>query len=320
MEKRPEPSRRIKVLYSPTQANRLMISKLRRLPMLEGIEFSRLPEDVGERREILMCQKDRRNTLLIWGNGEAHDDSYFNTLRTLPGNGKRLKVNLDPHSDEYVSDDDGGDYDFENQCAKRDSISCLNYATHMSFTERSGVEIFTTNTIADTNIFTGLIKEVASIIAERITGRGLRRFVRAAGKFIRKFVGEVDVTLDLDLVRGIPVMEKYLVPNSVGAIPLLRVLKESMGRVHMFDMGGLQSPIPDFILDENINLEMPPSKEKVLRYLELGKTERISSLVMPGNGMNHVGSYTAMFMANVIRIFAESRAEAAPDAAGMPNT
>ncbi|MFH2106835.1 MAG: hypothetical protein ABII22_06245 [Candidatus Micrarchaeota archaeon] len=88
------------VYYSPTQANQVIVSKLRLLERLGQCEFIGLHQDQERRVEQLL--KIEGKAAFLWGDGYQHCESYFFT-RT----GIRLKLNIDAHadcgSDGYVS-------------------------------------------------------------------------------------------------------------------------------------------------------------------------------------------------------------------------
>ncbi|MBU0527687.1 MAG: hypothetical protein ABH983_03100 [Candidatus Micrarchaeota archaeon] len=292
---------KVNVAYSPTSSNSIIVSKIRHLPMLDGIAFTPLPEKDPERREALVNMTNRERTLFLWGDGHHHDESYHFTSRPLTSRVRRLKVNLDAHSDEYVSMDDGGDIDFETHKPLRGNLKFMTFANHMSCTEAEGVEIFTTEKM---NV--GVLTEMADIFVQIITNRGIVKFMDIACARALSFDGEVDLTLDLDLVRGMAVELEFMQKrDSVGSKGVLEALKMIMPRVSVFDMGGIVSQIPDFNLIEGVLLGKPPKEDDVQRFILASENPE---LARENKGMiDFVGSYAAMTIANAIRIFSETR-------------
>ncbi len=292
---------RLNVAYSPTRSNSIIVSKIRHLPMLEGITFAPLPENNSERRTILANMTSRERTVFLWGDGHCHDESYNFTSRPLADGTKRLKVNLDAHCDEYVSMDDGGDMDFETMKPMRGNPKFMTFANHMSCTEAEGVEIFTTDRMNN-----GVLSEMANTFVQIMTKRGMIKFVKSACEKALSFEGEVDLTLDLDLIRGIAVEPVFMQKkDAVGSCRVLEDLRRIMHKISVFDMGGVVGNIPDFNLIEGVLLGKPPKEEEVRKFIlasenpELARENRWMA--------DFVGSYTAMTIANAIEIFAESR-------------
>jgi len=298
----------VTVAYSPTKSNRLILAKIRPLPMLDGIGFAPLPKGQADRLELItkMSPESRRNTLFLWGDGKHHDESYYFTARPETKGVKRLKVNLDPHSDEYTCLSSGDGIDFKTMKPKRGNLELMSFANHMSCTEANGVEIFTTERLTTGSIMGMFFREVADLIIQGITKRGMMRYIRAASDRISSFDGEVDATLDLDLVRGIPVLEQFIqTHDSINAARLLAVLESVMPILFQFDAGGVIEDIPNFKLIEDIPLNKSPKESDVLTVISASKDPVLAQENQ--DIIDAVGSHTAMFLANVIRIFSQSR-------------
>ncbi len=302
MSQQRNPSKsKVTVAYSPTRSNTLILSKIRHLPMLDGINFTALPEKTPERREALANMTNRKRTLFMWGDGHCHDESYHFTSRPVAEGIRRLKINLDAHSDEYTSMDDGGDMDFETHKPLRGNLKFMTFANHMSCTEAEGVEIFTTEKM---NV--GFLAEIADTFVQIMTNRGMIKFVNTASEKALSFEGEVDLTLDLDLVRGMAVEPEFMQKrDSVGSIGVLEALGMIMPRVSVFDMGGIVSRIPDFNLIEDVLLEKPPKEDDVRRFILASENPEFSRENI--RMIDFVGSYAAMTIAKAIRIFSETR-------------
>jgi len=296
----------VTVAYSPTKANSLILAKIRPLPMLDGIAFTPLSDGRTERIRSVTKIQDKGNILFLWGNGKHHDESYHFTARPLTRRVRRMKVNLDPHSDEYTCLGGGDGMDIKTMRPMRGNLRTMNYANHMSCTEASGVEIFTSERMITGGLVSVLMQEFTDLLVQKITGQGMMRFVKTASMKAISFDGEVDVTLDLDLVRGIPVMKQFMqTHDSVNAARLLAVLEATLPRVSLFDAGGLIDPIPNFKLIEDIPLDKSPKESDVLTVIAASKD---LELAQKNQGIiDAVGSYTAMFLANVIKIFSETR-------------
>lgn len=289
------------VAYSPTQANRLFISKA--MPLLGNCGFEELPAGRGERLAALADLRKRRNIMFLWGDGEKHDESHFFTMRPVPEGSRRLKINLDPHCDEYVSQDDGGDIDFTNMEPRRSSPDCLDCSNHMTHTKDTGVEIFTCATSASRTIAGECISAFCDLLVQKFTGGGMIRFLRAAIAKAASFEGEVDATLDEDLVRGLPVIQRFLSwHDSIPASRILDALPALLARASMFDMGGMVERIPDFSLDADVNLGRPPSSREVGGFVASHPDAPV------GQGtIDRVCSYATMFRVRAISIFEKSK-------------
>ncbi|MFH2101129.1 MAG: hypothetical protein ABII71_03515 [Candidatus Micrarchaeota archaeon] len=294
------------VAYAPTQANRLVLSKIRALPMLDGIAFSPLPDNRPERIGLLQNILQRENVLFLWGDGQHHDESYHFTARPATEGMRRLKVNLDPHSDEYTCLGGGDGFDFETMKPKRGNLRLMTFANHMSCTEADGVRIFTSERMNNGGLVSAIMREFTDVLLQKITNQGMMRFVKTASMKAISFAGEVDLTLDLDLVRGMPVMEKFMQKlDSVNAARLLSVLEGIFPSIALFDTGGFVDAFPNFTLIEDIPLGKPPKEADVLTFISASKDGELAK--MNQGVIDTVGSYSAMFLANVIRVFFESR-------------
>jgi hypothetical protein len=291
----------VTVAYSPTSSNSLILSKIRHLPMLDGITFTPLPKKSSERKGILANMTNRERILFMWGDGHHHDESYHFTSRPVAEGVQRLKINLDPHSDEYTSMDDGGDMDFETRKPLRGNPKFMTFANHMSCTEADGIEIFTTE-----KMNSGILAEIADTFVQIMTNRGMIKFVKTASMKALSFEGEVDLTLDLDLVKGIAVEQEFVQKNdSIDSARVLAVLERIMPEISVFDMGGVVDLIPNFNLIEDVSLGKPPKEDDVRRFILASESQRL----VKGNPkvIDSIGSYAAMFIANAIRIFSETR-------------
>jgi len=301
MNRQRNPSRTgVSVVYSPTRSNSLIVSKIRHLPVLDRIAFAPLPEKASERRNILANMASNEKTIFMWGDGHCHDESYHFTSRPLTSRVRRLKVNLDAHSDEYVSMDDGGDIDFETRKPLRGNLKFMTFANHMSCTEAEGVEIFTTE-----KMNRGVLAEIADTFVQIMTNRGMIKFVESASEKVLSFEGEVDLTLDLDLVRGIAVEQEFMqMKDAVDPTGVLEALGRIMNKVSVFDMGGVVDNIPDFNLIGGVLSGKAPKEEEVRRFILASENPELAKDKWM---VDFVGSYTAMTIANAIRIFAETR-------------
>ncbi|HID72368.1 TPA: hypothetical protein EYP38_00375 [Candidatus Micrarchaeota archaeon] len=201
--------RRLKILYTPTQANMLIMSKLR--PMLKGCVFSKLPHDEDIRQGILRGYAPQDKTIFIWGDGTGHVDSFDYTSRARI----RRKLNLDPHPDEYCSEADGSNVVGYTDRGYFDGRGNLNYANHMTFSQRDGMNIFTSSSSGGAS----LVGEMARMTIGIAIGRENLGFFRDARRWVEGTEGELAVTLDCDLIRGFPVLEKFLAPRAPSPQP-----------------------------------------------------------------------------------------------------
>ncbi len=272
------------VLLSPSAANQKLWNKIR--PLLGEHSELLLPPGKEERSGVLEGITVTGNFLLIGGNGAEHDESYFFTR----GSEIRLKINIDAHSDEYISNDDGGDLvtvdgrlRYILDCVER--MSCSN---HMSYTKREGIPIVTVDAV--TGSLVNLFQD------------SMGRFLRIAGSRAAGEGGKVGVTIDVDGIRGIPVLEKYESGQTTSAQRVLDFVQANIARIGALDVFGLVDDIPDFELNPDVNLAKPPKAKEMRRFREAAEGADIAK-----ETLNRVGSYMAMFYAKLASMFLEKK-------------
>lgn len=285
MDKPGQPLRKM-VLISPSPTNRKLWGKIQ--PLL-GRDCSAmlLPGDGEKRAGFLEKIDDTRKFLLIGGNGREHGESYFFTR----GSGISLKINIDAHPDEYVSDDDGGDLMDVNgrlvyvlDCVER--LSCSN---HMSYTKREGIQIYTVDAVTGS--------------ALNLFQDSMMRFLKGAqARAASEDDGEVALTMDVDGIKGMPVLEQYESGQTTSAQMVLDFVAMNIRKIGALDVFGLVDDIPDFELNPDANLARPPSAREMRKFREAAGGADIAK-----ETLDKVGSYMAMFYAGLVNLFLDSR-------------
>lgn len=278
-ERAPAPKKTM--LISPSPANRKLWGKIK--PLIgSNCPQIWLPSDREKRVRILDAIGETNDYILIGGSGREHDESYFFTR----GSGMSLKINIDAHPDEYISDDDGGDLVNVNgkltyvlDC--RDRISCSN---HMSFTKREGTPIYTVDAV--TGSFLNFFQD------------SMERFLRKAQMKAEMEKGKVAITIDVDGIRGMPVLGQYESGQTTSAQRVLDFVEANTGKVGALDVFGLVEDIPDFDLNTEANLAKPPSLREMRLFREAAGGAGINQQTL-----DKVGSYMAMFYAKLAGLF-----------------
>ncbi|VVC02875.1 Uncharacterised protein [Candidatus Bilamarchaeum dharawalense] len=105
----------MQVYYSPTQTNRVLVSKMKDMPKFRNVIFLPLAEDQIER--VGQLSRIEGRAAFLWGDGESHHESHFFTRDRA-----KLKINLDHHTD----------------C---EDVRFISYFNHMTASRNSGMEI-----------------------------------------------------------------------------------------------------------------------------------------------------------------------------------
>lgn len=272
------------ILISPSAANMKVWQKIQ--PLLGDVPALYLPQGREERVRFLEEKEDTSRFILIGGNGREHDESFFFTR----GSGMPLKINVDAHPDEYISDDDGGDLvnvdgklTYVLDCTDR--ISCSN---HMSFTKREGTRIYT---IGQMN------NSVLDLLRNPMEGF-LRRAERMASL---EDDGKVALTIDVDGIRGMPVLGQYESRQTTTARRVLDFVREIRSKIGALDVFGLVDIIPDFdLLNPAVDLAKAPRMREMRKFKEAASGAEVSQ-----ETLEKVGTYMAMFYAELVTIFLE---------------
>ena len=109
----------MRIFYTPTHANELFASKMRKMGALPMCEFIRLPE--RKQARISRLKSIEGSAVFLGGDGYSHGESYFFTLSEA----LKLKINVDRHAD------------------NRRFWKKLNCANHMRYSRLAGMEIVT---------------------------------------------------------------------------------------------------------------------------------------------------------------------------------
>lgn len=108
---------KLRVFYSPTPSNRIIVAKLQTLEKLKSCEFTPLVEEEARRRRQL--RNIRGRAAYLWGDGNNHHESYDFTIQGR----MKLKINVDHHTDDSEA---------------RSELDCGN---HMAWSRRNGKRI-----------------------------------------------------------------------------------------------------------------------------------------------------------------------------------
>jgi hypothetical protein len=215
-----------------------------------------------------------------------------------------MKINLDPHPDEHEGDDDGSGMDFETLRPKIESLKYINFGNHMTYTERSGVDIFTSAShLRNTRFVKALIRE--------ITGISMHSLLAKSRRLVAGFHGDIALTIDNDLLKGFPVRSEFIHPRfSVTAAQVVSLLEDEdfMRKISMLDMGGLVHEIPDFNLREDIRLDKPPSMKAMIEFVRIGKEPGAGFTDSQKGMIDAIGSYVAMYHMRAINAYAMAHA------------
>ncbi|MFH2105849.1 MAG: hypothetical protein ABII22_01190 [Candidatus Micrarchaeota archaeon] len=108
---------KLNVHYSPTPANLKIIRAIQRFQKAQSCDFIGLPQVSGVRISALMALDGK--VAFVWGDGQAHHESYFFTLNRV-----KAKMNVDWHGDTTYS-------------------PYVGPSSHMAWTQNQGVKIAT---------------------------------------------------------------------------------------------------------------------------------------------------------------------------------
>lgn len=269
---------KLRVFFSPTPSNKLVVGKLQTLGKLRSCEFIPLAEEWHERApQLEKTARSRRRAVFLWGEGHRHHESYWFTR----GSRIRAKINVDYHHDKE-----------RNQMFHPD---CEN---HMLYTSKDGIAIFTPE----------LINNISDCSLKRPTR--MERFLAKTRREGRKFgINEVALTIDLDGLIGVPVLEEWIFHNGLQPEQVVGLLRTLGTRIFRLDIGGLVENMPDFELVD-LPVDRIPKPFEVMSYLADIKTltgEQQIEAIDPKDKplINLIGSYTLDVYVKILGAYAD---------------
>lgn len=262
--------RKIRLHYSPTQANRVLVAKLEKVPkIIRTYTFVPLAEEWNERKpQLEKIARTRTRKVFLWGDGTRHHESYYFTRKS----GVRLKINVDYHNDVRTR-------------------KPADYGSHMRCTKDDGVQIITPEQIVS---YSGLDPNKRPTRLEKFLAK-----TRREGK---KFgTNEVALTIDLDGLVGLPVFEEWVYHDGLQPKQVAELIRSLGTRIFRLDIGGLTENMPEF---EIVQIDKIPGPLDVMRYLSvIGE-----SLIDPKNKplIDFVSSYTLSVYVKILEVYAEA--------------
>ncbi|GEM_PF-1755205 len=229
--------RKLRAYYTPTQTNRILVAKLERVPKIrDAYSFVPLAEELHERKpQLEEIAKSRKRTVFLWGDGHRHDESYWFTFTREMSN-IEAKVNIDYHDDNNA----GSRY--------------LHHGNHMYYTQKNGMRI----------IIPEKIESYSDCSLKKPTR--MERFLRRAKREGRKFgINEVALTIDLDGLVGLPVLEEWIYHNGLQPRQVVGLVRTLGTRIFRLDIGGLVEDMPDFDI---VSVGEIPKPFEVMSYLD----------------------------------------------------
>lgn len=267
---------KLRCFYTPTQANRLVVTKLMTLERLvRKYNFILLSEDPETRKRSLAHFKGK--CVFIWGSGDYHHESHWFTRNS----GVKLKINFDYHTDYYRG------------YRRTDGLKC---GDHMSATELDGIKIMIGPSDSD------IKRDGAGNIIDKseVLRKNLEVIERAKTEGILYNNGEIAVTMDGDAILGFPVLWHHASENTISFELFLEAIETLGPRVFRLDFGGLPESIPDFrLLDISQSNWNIPFCSEARQFVSEGNKA-------PAKIKNKIGSYVTMVYAGLLDAYADS--------------